>query len=743
MKKSLAACLLLIAVALLPMRQAEAQHYVSREDSLQRILQKQLADSVRADVLNALSTMLHGLDYARAAEAAGKAASLSAAAGYAFGEAKAYQNIALTSWANGRYKDALRYHKKAIAMFVAHGFEGELAEAYNKLGLVYFYIADYDEAIGLLNRAADRFRAQSDTANLARVLNNLGLVYDSRGNYATSTRYIVESLQLKQSVSQLRDQQNRTYNRNLIHENEFINNQLLAGKLAEIDKLSAQRRLEKLANVYVEVAEMYFFKKEFSEALGFYRQAESLYARLDMPVLVGHCLRDQAECHVELDQPELAVEYFKRAEAIYLRMGNLIRLGAVLSQLGDTYAAMGNTALAIDHYQRVIAMDDTIGHRNALSKMKATLAGVLLQEGRQIEAIPLAREAYEIAVRTGSLIRVESSARQLYLCYKAAGNMHEALRYLEQSTSLRQQFDDELANRQIAELQIGYETAEKQEKINQLSQITSLNANVLALQRQLIVLLSVSLLAFIVLLALVNNRFKTIKKLNTSIEEQRTQIMAQNTALEKKGRERELLIGEIHHRVKNNLQIISSLLRLQQRNISDAAARQAILEGQNRVQSMSLLHQRLYQQGTAGSVKLHAYAEDVFEHLLKVYKVKLGEVELNARCDIITLDVDTAVTFGLVMNEVFSNIFKHAYRVGRPMVVDFDCRQAGDDIHVTVADNGPGFSDTAREKQNSFGLNLVRMMTGELRGRAVFKNRQNGGAVVAITFKSQTVLAAT
>ena len=737
MKKALITYLLFTVLSEVVTPTVFGQPYTGPADSLENILEKKLSDTLRVDALNALASVLHSTDYERAVETARSAAELSAAIAYRFGEAKAYQNIALSSWANGRYNDALASHKKAIDMFVTHGFDGELAEAYNKLGLVHFYIAGYDKATDFLNKSVERYRVKKDTGNLARVLNNLGLVYDTRGEYGISTKYFIESLQLNLNFRQLRDQQNRTYGRSMIHENEFINDQVLEDRLKQIEKLKSEGPTYQLAHLYVEIAEAYYFLKEMPKAIPYYELALTNYEQLHDPVFMGHCLRDLAECYEALEDYGKALDLFQQAAEVYRKKKNYIRYSSVVAQIANLHYLAGEPEQSIEWHKRSIALEDSLMHRAALSKSKAIVAGVLAEQNQLDEALTYAREAYETAVEIGSKLRIELAARRLYEVLKARGETAEALAYLEESARLRQEFDDELTNREVAELQIEFETSKKQEQIDQLSQIASLNASVLGLQKQMIVLLSLSLLAIAVLLVFVNGRLRKIKKLNTSIDGHRTQILEQNKVLERRGREKELLIGEIHHRVKNNLQIISSLLRLQQRNMADDSARVAFFEGQNRVQSMSLLHQRLYQQGTHESVDLKSYTQDILDHLLRVYKVSRSEIDVNAACDPISLNVDTAVTFGLVINEVYSNIFKHAYRQGRHLAVSFEARQKDNEVVVTVADNGPGFPAGVEKVKGNFGLNLIRMMVGELNGRAAFDNLPKGGALVTIAFADQ------
>ncbi|MEQ9374007.1 MAG: tetratricopeptide repeat protein [Imperialibacter sp.] len=710
---------------------AISQNFRKSVDSLQSQLSREITDTAYVNTLNRISTELHGRNFREAIRYANLAIQKAEKIDYRYGVSKGYQNIGLASWANGRYHQSLENHKKSIAMFQTWGMTRELAEAYNKIGLVYFYIAEYEEAITYLNKSIEDYRSRKDTVNLARVLNNIGLVYDAKGDYATSTHYIIESLQLSQSFRQLRDQQNRTYGKGMIHENEFINRQILEERLQRLAQRKESVTTEKLANLYVEIAEIYFFLKEYNSALSYYRRASEIYAELDEQVLLAHCLRDQAECYVELADFGTALEVFRQSESIYISQGNYIRLAAVVAQLGETNYKLGNIEESILHYKRLIALDDSVGHRAALSKTKVTLAGILLEQGRKQEALSYAQSGYEIARKIGSLTRVETSARQLYECYKAIGLMGTALSYLEESTSLKQKFGDELTHREIAELQIQYESEEKQKAIDQLNEVSQLQSNVVALQKQLLMLMGGGFAAFAVILVVMRNRLIKIRELKSGIEEKNAFIEAQNFKLEKRGRERELLIGEIHHRVKNNLQVVSSMLRLQQRKVKNVVAKEALFAGQNRVQAMSLLHQRLYQHGSYGKIPIADYVSDVCKHLAKVYNLDKQKMESSFEADNVSLDIDTAVTIGLMANEVYSNIFKHAYPFVDVLRLHSEIKRENG-LTIRITDNGPGLPKKIDFNETGFGLRLVEMLATELGGEAIFTSAPAKGLIVTM-----------
>ncbi|MDO9016134.1 MAG: PAS domain S-box protein [Deltaproteobacteria bacterium] len=189
-------------------------------------------------------------------------------------------------------------------------------------------------------------------------------------------------------------------------------------------------------------------------------------------------------------------------------------------------------------------------------------------------------------------------------------------------------------------------------------------------------------------------------------------------------REKTSLLQEVHHRVKNNLQMISSLLNLQARQIKDGETRAIFLESQGRVRSIALLHESLYQSDDLGRVDMQEYVDKLVVTLMRTYGQTSSGARIVAAIERVHLPVDAAVPCGLIVNELVTNALKHAF-VNAPDAarkeIRIEMRRVDGDMTLLVADNGPGFSgavDPARDE--TMGLTLVRDLSAQLRGHAQF-----------------------
>jgi len=201
-------------------------------------------------------------------------------------------------------------------------------------------------------------------------------------------------------------------------------------------------------------------------------------------------------------------------------------------------------------------------------------------------------------------------------------------------------------------------------------------------------------------------------------------------------REKELLLKEVHHRVKNNLQIIISLFNLQTHYVQDTNASKALREGQNRIKSMALIHERFYQSDGLSRIDFDDYIRRLTDNLLQTSGITSGKVVLNIISEKISLDIDTAVPCGLIINEVVSNSLKHAFNDGRKgeILIKFSHLNEAE-YRLVIADNGVGLAPGFKlEESDSLGIQLIHALTDQIDGRLSVDS--SNGVKYTIDFKT-------
>jgi two-component sensor histidine kinase len=194
-------------------------------------------------------------------------------------------------------------------------------------------------------------------------------------------------------------------------------------------------------------------------------------------------------------------------------------------------------------------------------------------------------------------------------------------------------------------------------------------------------------------------------------------------------KEKEALLKEVHHRVKNNLQLISSLLNLQAARVSDLAVSEQFAESRNRVRSMALVHENLYRAGNFARVAMRSHIQNLCAHLVRAYGMHSRRVDLVTEVDDLELGLDRAISAGLIINELVSNALKHAFPGGRPGCVRVELKVLDErQCVLTVKDDGIGLpSDFDMGDADSLGLQLAHDLTRQLHG-AISVGRDNGTA---------------
>jgi two-component sensor histidine kinase len=199
------------------------------------------------------------------------------------------------------------------------------------------------------------------------------------------------------------------------------------------------------------------------------------------------------------------------------------------------------------------------------------------------------------------------------------------------------------------------------------------------------------------------------------------------TGLQRSLDERGILLREIHHRVKNNLQLISSLLNLQANRVPDSAVSDLLVDCRNRVRSMALAHENLYRAGNFSSVPMAAHIRNLCDHLISAYRVPSRGIRLAVRVPELDLDLDRAVSCSLIVNELVSNALKHAFPDGRAGSVSVDLEPRGTNrLALVIGDDGVGLPATCDFRNTeSLGLQLVNDLTQQLHG-SIDVTRQPG-----------------
>lgn len=232
---------------------------------------------------------------------------------------------------------------------------------------------------------------------------------------------------------------------------------------------------------------------------------------------------------------------------------------------------------------------------------------------------------------------------------------------------------------------------------------------------------------------LVGQRTEELIRAHGRLEQEIAERRRAEARIQASLKEKELLLKELHHRVKNNLQLISSLLSLQANHVTDPRSRELFRVNRNRVRSMAMIHERIYRSADLAGVDFARHVRGTVRDLAQCYGTRSDRVELCVDIEDVSLGVDMAIPCGMVINELVTNALKHAFPDGRPGRICVRFKSAGDHFELTVADDGCGMGQAVdAPRPGSLGLELVRTLTDQLSGQVTVRN--DDGTAMTITF---------
>jgi PAS domain S-box-containing protein len=208
-----------------------------------------------------------------------------------------------------------------------------------------------------------------------------------------------------------------------------------------------------------------------------------------------------------------------------------------------------------------------------------------------------------------------------------------------------------------------------------------------------------------------------------------------NERLKSSLHEKEILLAEIHHRVKNNMAVISGLLGVQSSYVKDEQARTLFEESRNRIHSMALIHDKLYQHEAFAKIDFCAYIGDLVSYIRSSYDPGTSDITFSVSCNDIYLDIKQAVPCGLILNELISNAYKHAFKDKEKGEIKVACTKMGERFTMMVSDNGKGFDlMTALEAPSSLGLTLINGLIEQVSGAV--KGSHHDGTAFYLSFEA-------
>jgi two-component sensor histidine kinase len=499
---------------------------------------------------------------------------------------------------------------------------------------------------------------------------------------------------------------------------------------------------------------------DYNKALDKFLIAANYYEQKKDSNKLGSVLNSLGAVHEKISNDSLSLYYYNIAKNIAKSRKDFRRSGIAGINIGNIYNDQGNNKKAIQYLEE--AMDDlkkdesfkpflnlaqinlasAYYNANKFNKANALYekalkgidtindiynhAGILLGKSNLLfrqhkieNAMHYGEQAYQKFKENNFIDEQFQMTPELIAIYKKLNKTDRVIDLYEEYTILKDSILNEKQDKNIANAIQKYESEKKDAQLK----VLTLEGEKTEQQKMFFLYLALSGL----LITLLTGYFLYKNNKSNKI------LASKNEIIKKALNDNEILLKETHHRVKNSLQMISSLLYLQSENIEDKKAAASVKDGQIRVKSMALIHQKLYQKDNLTGIEASDYINDLALSIFQSHHINNDQIKLNINVEKMVLDIDTITPLGIIINELIVNILKHAFTENtKNPQINISLHKQGPVLVLKILDNGKGI-DLKKKKEKSFGLKLINSLSRKLKADLQITN--NNGTLIQLNIK--------
>ena len=573
---------------------------------------------------------------------------------------------------------AIKYSDLAIFLSRNQGPSLSLAKSFNLKAISHYYKGELEICSENLDSALLYYKGLKNKKGIATCYNGKGVIYYDQGKLYKSLDIYIQSLRIKKKIG---------------------------------DKKSLAMTLNNIGNVYKDL-------EKFDKSLKYYNESLEIKKNIDDNHWIAMTLNNIGLLHHNNKKYKKALWYYSESIGIKREIEDLHGLAMSLNNIGLTYELINEYEKAIHFYEESIFLKEEIGDKYGLAMSLINIASTFREVGNFNQCFDYLNRSEIISKEIGAISLLRDCYKKTYETFDMQNKSVEAYKYYKLYITAKDSVMNEESIKNLQSLEARYGNEAKQLTIQNLENKKRLNEikfekNIIELKNKSYVnysLIGVLIVCFLFLLLFyINSRHR--KKINSS--------------LKKSLKEKEVLFKEVHHRVKNNFQVISSLLNLHAENSDDDNVIVALGEAKNRISSMALVHEKLYQSEDLERINMNSYMSKL---ILDIRQSLKSEVDYKSIVEIdnIFIDIQSAIPIGLIINELVTNSIKYAFDNRINNEIKISLKPKGKNIEVSYYDNGVGMpSEFDFEDLDSLGLNLVKLLVLQLHGELIIKN-ENG-----------------
>jgi two-component sensor histidine kinase len=569
----------------------------------------------------------------------------------------------------------------------------------------------YDSALLVATTALSLARQNNDTLQSAKCLNTVGLIYSSKGDAIRSIFYYEQSLTELRSINNKNELYTSLLNLGIAYKERAIYDKALKYLFEAEEHFNKVRDDKKLSATYNTIGNIFMLEESYKKALEFHRKALKIRESIGDTRGVASSTNNIGIVFKKIDNYDSALLYLYKALELKEIGGSPEKVANTISHIAEIQSLKGNHTTAEQLFKQAYRIRDSLGNKKGVTHSLYELGYLYYSKNKfsvsekyLLQGVAKSKEigASDILLRNFDVLRK---------LYRKIKNYPKALLYDDLYITLHEELLGEKNKSLLAQMQIKYETAKKQDEIKQLNQDKEKREIILLNQRlklqtrkehnRNLTILIILITCISVLLGILY----------------RTKVHFAKTL--------SVVMREMHHRIKNNFQVLLSLFSLQKAHINDEFLQDMIESNIHRISAMGYIHQELYETKDLTKMKLTTYIYNLVDSLKTAYSPQDKTVKVEYEIDEnIEINVDKAISIGLLINELVTNAFKYAFVTANNNPSLFVALKRNHKYELIVKDNGKGFvSENITTK--SFGLKLVESQVKKLKGEMT-KEYSNG-----------------
>ena len=652
----------------------------------------------------------------------------------------------------GNNETGKQYIEKSLEVYKSISDPGNMAEAWSELAS-YYGIYNSEEEIkqkrNCLEQALILFKAAGNKERQADMLKDLGDLDQVLGDAVLSMKELNEALNIYLSIGH-RELQGIYDLMGFVCGSkgdlpDAVKYGLLAVKTAEAVRDTSIQ----LCTIYNRLGMAYAYWLKYDQGLPYSKKAMSIAIRYRDRLATRAAVEIACRLQSALGKEAESLESIRKAESIFQKPL-------------EPFDSIEFNVCYLITYVDAKKYDKAKTYAEQLESARKKITGPMLPLScyyylvKYYFGIHQYERAKKVMSQFFSVLIPMHEKRVLAKAYKlnaqldsARGNFKAALLSFELYQNTNDSMLNEATTFQFAQMEVEHQTEKKDNDIKLLEQQEEIQKTRLRQTRTTNNIVTGSIIVLALLLALLYNRYRIKQRSNKQLEVKQQEINEKNTALENLLQdkdeliadkdvlltEKEWLVKEIHHRVKNNLQMVISLLNAQSEFLNNPSALNAIRESRERMQAIAIIHQKLYQVDNTTEVNMRSYINELVDNIKNSFDDS-GRINFQVDVADIGLDISQSVPLGLILNEAITNAVKYAYPGNEKGIIRISLKLTGpDQLQLKVADNGKGLPanvDTANS--NSLGLQLIKLFSEQLDGDLYFINAN--GLEIILNFKT-------